>query len=158
MTWDAAQAAVADFAGLPHRLQVVADSGGVRWVNDSIATIPEAAVAALRSFPAGRVVQIVGGSGKKALPVDQLCAALAMEAAHVLTIGETADGLAAAVNARRPGHARPCGDLAAAVAVARDVAQPGDVVLLSPGHPSYDQFVNFQHRGDLFTRLARGTG
>ncbi len=156
VTWDAAQAAVADFAGLPHRLQVVADAGGVRWVNDSIATIPEAAVAALRSFPAGRTLQIVGGSGKKALDTADLCAALAAEARLVLCVGETGDALAAAVNGRSAGRARACGDLATAVAVARAAARPGDVVLLSPGHPSYDQFVHFQDRGDLFTRLAGG--
>ena len=155
VTWDDAQAAVADFAGLPHRLEVVADVGGVRWVNDSIATIPEAAVAALRSFPAGRVIQIVGGSGKKALDVGPLCDALAAEAKAVLCVGETGDALAAEVDRRAPGRARPCGDLATAASAARCMATAGDVVLLSPGHPSYDQFVNFQQRGELFTRLAR---
>ena len=155
VTWEAAQAAVADFAGLPHRLEVVADVAGVRWVNDSIATIPEAAVAALRSFPAGHVVQIVGGSGKKGLSTEALCAALAADARAVLTVGDTGVALAADVNGRSPGRARSCGDLDAAVAAARDLARPGDVVLLSPGHPSYDQFVNFQRRGEAFTRLAR---
>jgi UDP-N-acetylmuramoylalanine--D-glutamate ligase len=155
VTWDAAQAAIADFAGLPHRLEVVADAGGVRWVNDSIATIPEAAVAALRSFPVGRVIQIVGGSGKKALATDGLCDALAAHAKRVLTIGETGPQLAADVNGRRPGAATACGDLAAAAAAARQLAVAGDVVLLSPGHPSYDQFVNFQERGELFRQLAR---
>ncbi len=156
VTWDAAQAAVADFAGLPHRLEVVADVAGVRWVNDSIATIPEAAVAALRSFPAGRTVQIVGGSGKKALDTADLCAALAADAHAVLCIGETGPALAAEVNRRSAGRAWPCGDLPTAIGAARQLARPGDVVLLSPGHPSYDQFVNFQERGETFTRLARG--
>ena len=158
VSWDAAQAAIGTFAGLPHRLAVVADAGGVRWVNDSIATIPEAAVAAVRSFPAGRVVAIVGGSGKKALDTADLCAALAADAKAVLCVGETAEMLAAGVNARAPGRARVCDDLTAAVAEARRTATVGDVVLLSPGHPSYDQFVNFQRRGELFTRLARATG
>ncbi len=156
VTWDAAQAAVGDFAGLPHRLEVVADAGGVRWVNDSIATIPEAAVAALRSFPAGRVVQIVGGSGKKALATADLCDALAADARAVLCVGDTGDALAADVNRRAVGRAVNCGDLATAVGRARSLARPGDVVLLSPGHPSYDQFVNFQERGEAFGRLARG--
>ena len=155
VTWDAAQAAVADFAGLPHRLEVVADVAGVRWVNDSIATIPEAAVAALRSFPGGRVIQVVGGSGKKALDLTALCDALAVGAKAVLCIGETGEAIAAEVNRRAPGRARACGDVATAVDTARQLAAAGDVVLLSPGHPSYDQFVNFQRRGELFTRLAR---
>ena len=153
--WDVAQAAIADFAGLPHRLAVVADRGGVRWVNDSIATIPEAAVAALRSFLQGTVVQIVGGSGKKHLDTADLCAALAADAKAVLTVGEVGRELADAVNARRPGHAQDCGDLVTAVSRSREIVGPGDVVLLSPGHPSYDQFVNFQARGELFTRLAQ---
>ncbi len=155
VTWDAAQQAIADFTGLPHRLEVVADTGGVRWVNDSIATIPDAAIAALRSFPRGRVVQIIGGSGKKALDVGPLCDALAAEAKGVLCVGETGEALAAAVNRRSPGRARSCGDLASAIAAARELATVGDVALLSPGHPSYDQFVNFQQRGETFTRLAR---
>jgi UDP-N-acetylmuramoylalanine--D-glutamate ligase len=157
VTWAAAQAAIADFAGLPHRLEVVADVAGVRWVNDSIATIPEAAVAALGSFPAGRVIQIVGGSGKKALDTAPLCAALAGEAKAVLCIGETGETLAAEVNRRAAGRARACGDLATAVAAARALAVAGDVVLLSPGHPSYDQFVNFQQRGEMYARLAQPT-
>jgi UDP-N-acetylmuramoylalanine--D-glutamate ligase len=157
VTWDAAQAAIADFGGLPHRLEVVADVDGVRWVNDSIATIPEAAVAALRSFPAGRVIQIVGGSGKKALDASPLCDALAADAKGVLCIGETGKALAAEVNRRRPGRAESVGDLTTAVRTARSMAATGDVVLMSPGHPSYDQFVNFQRRGEMFTALARGT-
>ena len=115
VSWDAAQAAIADFAGLPHRLQVVADVGGVRWVNDSIATIPDAAVAALRSFLAGRVIQIVGGSGKKALDTAAMCDALATDAKAVLTVGETGHALAADVNRRSSGKAFECGDLATAV-------------------------------------------
>src|SRR5271168_858938 len=69
VTWDQAQAALKDFPGLPHRLELVHESGGVRWYNDSIATIPGAAVAALESFPAGKVIQIIGGKDKH-LPVD----------------------------------------------------------------------------------------
>ena len=153
--WDVAQTAVADFAGLPHRLEVVADVGGVRWVNDSIATIPDAAVAAVRSFPPGRVIAIVGGSGKKHLDTVAMCDVLAAEARAVLTVGETGPVLAAEVNRRSPGRADACGDVWTAVAAARASAVAGDVVLLSPGFPSYDQFVNFQHRGEAFARLAR---
>ena len=154
--WDVAQRAIADFAGLPHRLAVVAERDGVRYVNDSIATIPEAAIAALRSFPPGTVVQIVGGSGKKALDTAPLCDALAADAKGVLTIGETGAALADEVNRRSPGRAVFCGDLATAVNGARSTAAAGDVVLLSPGHPSYDQFTHFQERGNLFTRLVAG--
>jgi UDP-N-acetylmuramoylalanine--D-glutamate ligase len=93
--WENAQSAVADFHGLDHRLQVVAQYDGVTFVNDSIATIPEAAIAALNAFPAGKVIQIVGGSDKKHLPVDELCAALTARAKAVLCIGETGERICA---------------------------------------------------------------
>src|SRR5690606_36876950 len=64
VTWDEAQAALRDFPGLPHRLQLVHERDGVRYYNDSIATIPQAAIAALGSFPPERVIQFVGGYDK----------------------------------------------------------------------------------------------
>jgi UDP-N-acetylmuramoylalanine--D-glutamate ligase len=146
-----AGAAVAGFQGLPHRLQVVAERGGVTFVNDSIATNPDAAMAALRSYPAGTVIQIVGGSGKKHLPFADFAAALAARAKLVLCIGETGPEVAAAVETAGGAKIAVCGDLANAVESATSAAVPGDVVLLSPGFPSYDQFVNYQGRGDEFT-------
>src|SRR6476661_3530902 len=76
VTWDEAQTALLAFPGLPHRLQLVHEENGVRYFNDSIATIPEAAVAALEAFPPKRVLQIVGGSKKKQLPFTAMCAEL----------------------------------------------------------------------------------
>ncbi len=134
-------------------MQVVAERDGVTFINDSIATIPEAAIAALNSFPTGKVIQIVGGSDKKHLPIDELCAALAVRAKAVLCIGETGWRICstlASLNHREDLGIRDCGDLASAVAVARSLAKTGDIVLLSPGHPSYDQFVNFEGRGAAF--------
>jgi UDP-N-acetylmuramoylalanine--D-glutamate ligase len=141
-----------DFAGLPHRLELVyEDERGVRWVNDSIATIPEAAAAACRAFPAGAVVQIVGGSDKglKATPMVE---ALRERCRAVLCTGDTGEAIAAELGDK----ARISDDLAKAVDTARQIAQPGDVVLLSPGYASYDQFANFEARGDTFRRLVRG--
>jgi len=129
-------------------LQLVHDHAGVRWYNDSIATIPDAAAAALQAFPPGKVIQIIGGKDKH-LPIESLCALLAARAKSVLCIGQTAEMLAAAIP-----RAQICGDLKSAVATARTLAQKGDVVLLSPGYPSYDQFVNFEERGNLFVKLA----
>lgn len=150
-----AQLGIAGFAGLPHRMQVVHESGGVTWVNDSIATIPEAAVAANKSFPAGRVIQIVGGSDKK-LDCGPMCRELAGACKAVLTIGEIGRRLASQLRSAGPsGKVWECGDLNNAVAAAKAIAEPGDVVLLSTGTASYDQFNNFEERGAAFEELAK---
>ncbi len=150
----AAQSAIADFRGLDHRLQVVAERNGVTFINDSIATIPEAAIAALNSFPPGKVIQVVGGSDKKHLPIDELCAALAQRAKAVLCIGETADRICATLTNGKL-IVDNCKTISAAVARAKALASAGDVVLLSPGHPSYDQFVNFEERGLVFRKQVQ---
>src|SRR5207248_2587240 len=133
--FDAAQQAVKHFTGLPHRLQLIHESNGVRWFNDSIATIPEAAIAALDSFPPRTVLQIVGGFDKE-LPFGAMSAALAERAKAVLCIGTTGPVIASLI-ADSPAHQSApvyqCGDLATAVGMANNLASAGDVVLLSPG-------------------------
>jgi UDP-N-acetylmuramoylalanine--D-glutamate ligase len=163
VNWDDAQDAIRDFCGLPHRLQLVHEHAGVRYINDSIATIPEAALAALESFPPKTVIQIVGGYDKH-LPLAPLCAAVVERAKAVLCIGQTGAALAQSINAHTaydsPRLASAalyeCGDLATAMKVARQIASPGDTILLSPGCASYDQFQNFEQRGEIFAQLARG--
>ena len=155
--WDDAQRAVADFRGLPHRLELVHERNGVRYFNDSIATIPEAAVAALTSFPPKSVIQVVGGYDKK-LELAAMCAALVEQAKAVLCIGQTGPAIAAVLEqSSKTGAAAcyNCGDLLTAMKIAREIAAPGDVVLLSTGCASYDQFHNFEDRGSAFARLAR---
>jgi UDP-N-acetylmuramoylalanine--D-glutamate ligase len=157
--WETAQHALADFSGLPHRLQLVHESAGVRYFNDSIATVPEAAIAALDSFPHKKVIQIVGGSDK-GLATTALCAALVERAKAVLCIGATGPHLAELMERTDSPTAAAvyrCGDLATAISMARRIAVEGDVVLLSPGFASYDQFTNFEKRGEEFARLAGGT-
>jgi UDP-N-acetylmuramoylalanine--D-glutamate ligase len=156
VTWDDAQSAIADFPGLSHRLQLVHESAGVRYFNDSIATIPEAAVVACEAFAPGTVIQIVGGSDKQ-LDMSPMCEALARRAKAVLGIGKLGPSLATATAAVPDCTARvmDCETLAAAVRQARELARPGDVVLLSTGCASYDQFVNFEQRGDEFARLVK---
>jgi UDP-N-acetylmuramoylalanine--D-glutamate ligase len=158
VAWDPAQAALRDFRGLPHRLQLVHESGaGVHYYNDSIATVPEAAVAALESFPPKRVIQIVGGYDK-GLPLTAMCNALVERAKAVLCIGATGKKIAEVMSqAAHHGGAAvyDCGDIETAMKMARTVATAGDVVLLSTGCASYDQFINFEARGDAFGRLAR---
>jgi UDP-N-acetylmuramoylalanine--D-glutamate ligase len=155
VTWDDAQRAVRDFRGLPHRLQLVHERDGVRYVNDSIATIPESAVLALDCFPRDHVIQIVGGADKH-LDMKLLTSALTDRAKAVLTIGKLGPELARQVRAAGGKEVHECGDLATALSRAKQIAIGGDVVLLSTGCASYDQFTNFEQRGDTFARLARG--
>jgi UDP-N-acetylmuramoylalanine--D-glutamate ligase len=152
-----AQTALADFHGLPHRLQLIHESNSVRWFNDSIATIPDAAIAALQSFPPRKVIQIVGGYDK-GLPITALCAALIDRAKAVLCIGTTGEKIAEHIEQSPRESTAPayrCHDLKTAANIARSIATPGDVILLSPGFASYDQFVNFEQRGEEFAQLAK---
>jgi UDP-N-acetylmuramoylalanine--D-glutamate ligase len=158
VTFEEAQRAVRDFPGLPHRLNLVHEAASVRWYDDSIATIPDAAVAALDAFPPRTVIQIVGGSDKK-LDFSPMADALAARAKAVLCIGTTGPRIAELIRAApatpKRAAVHECGDLESAVRTAKSLAAPGDVVLLSTGCASYDQFDNFEERGDRFARSAR---
>jgi UDP-N-acetylmuramoylalanine-D-glutamate ligase len=157
VTWGAAQEAVRDFPGLDHRLQLVHEENGVRYYNDSIATIPEAAIAALEAFPPKKVIQIVGGSDHQ-LRITEMCNALVERAKAVLCIGDTEEQLADLMSGNPHATAAAvyrCGDLPTAVRMARQIAMAGDVVLLSTGYKSYDQFANYEKRGEAFVRLTR---
>jgi UDP-N-acetylmuramoylalanine--D-glutamate ligase len=157
LTWDDAQRAIRTFTGLRHRLELVHEWHGIRFYNDSIATIPEAAVAALDSFPPHRVIQIVGGYDH-GLPITAMCNSLIERAKAVLCIGQTGDKIADAMSESSIQGAAAiyrCGDLPTAVSMSRKIATTGDIVLLSTGYKSYDQFVNFEKRGDAFAALVR---
>lgn len=153
---DAVAAGLATFVGPAHRLEHLATIAGVEWYNDSKATTPHAATAAIRSFD--RIVLIVGGADKG---VDLSSMAAEPErCAGVLAIGTTASALvelfvAAGVD---PARVRDVGTLDAAVALAAEWAANGDVVLLSPGCASLDQFDNFEVRGDVFRDLVAELG
>jgi UDP-N-acetylmuramoylalanine--D-glutamate ligase len=138
--------AIRDFPGVPHRLETVAERGGVRWVNDSQATIPDAAIAALRAFEAGMV--LVAGGKDKGLDYGHFADEVAARARACVLIGETADELERLVDGRVP--VRRAGSMAEAVDVAASLAQPGDVVLLAPAAASFDMFVDYAARGDAF--------
>jgi UDP-N-acetylmuramoylalanine--D-glutamate ligase len=156
ITREQAQHAIADFPGLPHRMQLVHEANGIRWINDSIATGPDAAIAALLSFDPRTVIQIVGGKDKS-LDMAPLAEALANRAKVTICIGQTGPQIAAMVRAAgaKPESIVQCPDLAGAADEARKIAQPGDVILLSPGYASFDQFNNFEQRGEAFARLAK---
>jgi UDP-N-acetylmuramoylalanine--D-glutamate ligase len=147
---DAIADALRSFEGVRHRLEPVAEADGVRYVNDSKATNVAAALRALEAYGNDRMLLIVGGQGKGE-SFEPLARAIGPNVRAVYAIGETAEELAAAIGSR----AELAGDLATAVARARRAARPGDVVLLSPACASYDQFENFEHRGEEFRRLAQ---
>jgi UDP-N-acetylmuramoylalanine--D-glutamate ligase len=137
-----------EFKGVPHRLEVVGEKRGVRYVNDSKATNVAAALRALSAYDDEPVRLIVGGSSKGE-DFAPLAASLGPNVGAVYVIGETADELARAI----PDTIR-AGDLATAVERATAAAQPGEVVLLSPACASYDQFRDFEERGEEFKRLV----
>ncbi len=138
--------ATAAFEGVPHRLELIGERDGVRWVNDSQATIPVAAMAALEAFDAP-IVLIAGGKDK-GLEYGDFADAVAARARAAILIGETADELAALIDGRVP--VERARDMAAAVATASALAQPGDVVLLAPAAASFDMFTDYAERGDAF--------
>jgi UDP-N-acetylmuramoylalanine--D-glutamate ligase len=137
-----------DFKGVPHRLELVAERRGVGYVNDSKATNVAAALRALAAYKDKPVRLILGGS-RKGEDFGPLAAALGPNVRAVYLIGETAEELARAM----PDTIR-AGDLATAVERAAAAAQPGEIVLLSPACASYDQFSDFEERGEEFKRLV----
>jgi UDP-N-acetylmuramoylalanine--D-glutamate ligase len=140
------------FSGVPHRLETVAVSGGLRWVNDSQATIPMATIAALEAYPAGSVVLIAGGKDK-GLDYGELVDRIVARCRGLVLIGETADQLEALVAGRVVLHR--AGSMPEAVAAASGMARPGDVVLLSPAAASFDMFTDYAARGDAFREAAQ---
>jgi UDP-N-acetylmuramoylalanine--D-glutamate ligase len=145
--------ALTRFAGLPHRTELVAEAGGIRWIDDSKGTNVDAAAKSLEGFPDGSVILILGGRDKHG-DFATLAPLVAKRARAVLTIGEAAETIETAL--RSAGV--PCersGAMPAAVARAATLARPGDTVLLSPACASFDQYRNFEERGDHFAALAR---
>ena len=145
--------ALREFAPLPHRLEPVAGAAGVEFVNDSKATNPDATIQALTAFPAG-VHLILGGSLKGADFAGLARAVAAGPVARVYLIGQAAESLAAALDAAGVASERS-GTLEAAVQAAAANARPGETVLLSPACASFDQFRDYEDRGEAFRRLAQ---
>jgi len=137
------------FRGLPHRVALVGEAGGVRYYDDSKATTPHAAVAGVAGFDS--VVMICGGRDK-GLDLRDLTEA-ASRVRAVVAIGEAADAVAAAFEGLRP--VRRAGSMDEAVRLASQLAVPGDAVVLSPGCASFDWYRSYGERGDDFARAAR---
>jgi UDP-N-acetylmuramoylalanine--D-glutamate ligase len=149
---DAIAEALRTFEGVPHRIELVRELRGVRYVNDSKGTNVAAALRALASFPDARLHVILGGLGKNE-PYEPLAAAFkAGDAGYV--IGASGEEIARALDAAGVPVTR-AGTLAAALAASAAAARGSDVVLLSPACASFDQFRDFEARGDAFRALVQ---
>jgi UDP-N-acetylmuramoyl-L-alanine---L-glutamate ligase len=150
--------ALGDFQALAHRLQTVVERNGVTWVDDSISTTPESALAALASFPEQAIVLIGGGQDREQ---DYSALARALAEREAIVIGVPSTGPRLIEEARRAGvpasRALAAADMAQAVALARAEAGAGAVVLLSPAAPSYDHYRDFEQRGERFSALANSS-
>ncbi len=143
---------------LPHRLQTVhTGAGGTEWIDDSISTTPESTIAALGAFPDRPLVLIAGGSDR-----DQdyggLGATLAARTTptHLILLPDTGPPIGAAAASHGFGQDRmsTAGDMREATQLAKELVEPGGVVLLSPAAPSFNQYANFEERGNDFAALA----
>lgn len=148
---EALQRGLDTYPGLPHRLEPVRVLGGVEYINDSKATNVDSVEKSLGAFEQG-VILILGGRGKGA-PYAPLRALLQDRVKLILTIGEEAEKIRDELGDAAP--VADCGTLADAVDLAHEKARSGDTVLLSPACASYDQFKNFEDRGEQFKRLVR---
>ncbi len=139
------------FQPLPNRMELVAEARGVRWVNDSKATTLTALGAAVRMC--GGPVRLIAGGLLKEKDLTSVKEVLAQRAAGVYLIGKASEEMAAAWSGIVPCYA--CETLAMAVQKAGREAQPGETILLSPGCASFDQFKDFEDRGERFRQLVR---
>ena len=148
-----------EFGGVEHRIELVRTYRGVRYYNDSIASSPSRTIAGLRSFHE-KVILIAGGYDKH-IPFDVLGPEIVEHVKLLVLCGATADKIRAAVE-NAPGYQpgkpeiRDVTSFTAAVEAARDRAQPGDVVTLSPACAAFDQFKNFAERGKFFKSIVNG--
>jgi UDP-N-acetylmuramoylalanine--D-glutamate ligase len=151
------RSAVLDFSGVPHRLEEVARIHDVLWINDSIATAPERALAALRSFD--EPIILLAGGRDKHLPWDEWAQEVMRRARIVIAFGEAIPIIQQALH-QPAANARlqkvlTAEDLPAAVALAAKTARAGEIVLLSPGGTSFDAYPDFAARGQHFRELVR---
>ena len=150
--WPAWPRPLATFTGPRHRIELVGHADGVDWYDDSKATTPHAATTAIRGFE--RVVLVAGGRNKglDLAPLGDVAGHLRA----VVAIGEAAPEVAKAFDGSRPTvPVEEASTMSEAVDTARRLAQPGDVVLLSPACASFDWYSSYGERGDHFARLVR---
>ncbi len=148
--------AIKGFKGVEHRLEFVRRWKGVDWYNDSIATAPERAMAAIRSFSEPLI--LLAGGRDKDLPWEEFARLVHQRVKHIVLFGEAAQKIARAlstVDVPSSLETTLCASLAEAVQMAAQVSEPGDVVLLAPGGTSFDEFRDFEDRGEAFKRWVK---
>lgn len=153
-----ASRALTDFSGLAHRLEFVREYKGVRYYNDSKATSPDAAITSLRAFNAP-VILLVGGSDKGS-SFTEFGKFVVERAKAVVCTGQTREKICAEIDRAMPSAVRPqvtkVADFETGVHSAQALSEPGDVVLLSPACASFDNFKNYEERGDRFRKIVLG--
>jgi UDP-N-acetylmuramoylalanine--D-glutamate ligase len=150
--------AILSFTGVVHRLEWVNFWRGADWYNDSIATAPERVMAAIHSFESpediNRPIVLLAGGRDKNLPWDELAELIHTRVDHLILFGEAAEKVAGVVNreksSTRPYTVENYKGLEGAVNAAARIVEPGDIVLLSPGGTSFDEFRDFEERGEAF--------
>ena len=145
------------FSGVPHRMERIRELNGITFINDSIASSPTRTIAGLHALPKPPVI-ILGGHDKH-IPFDTLGDEVCLHAKAAVVVGETAQRIAAAIRASKcydPGKLPlvEAPDFRAAVETAYGLAQPGDIVTLSPSCSSFDFFKNFEERGNTFRAIV----
>lgn len=142
------------FKGVPHRLEFVAEISGVRYINDSKGTNPDASIKALEAYESP-IVLIAGGKNKGS-DFGEFARKVKEKARVLVVLGQSAQLIAEAVRANGFENIQAAVDFEEAVNLAHKAARPGDIVLLSPACASWDMFKSFEERGDLFKRLVHG--
>lgn len=150
-----------DFTGLDHRLQLAADINGVKYYNDSISTVPETAIAAIRSFT--EPIHLILGGSEKGLDYSELVNVI-FETDNITSItllGEVGEKLKTLIAVKKAASEWPVSvskvykDFSSAIEYIKSIVKEGDVVLLSPASASFDMFKNYAERGNEFVRLVK---
>ena len=149
----AMESGVKKFSGIAHRLEFIRSWGGGDWYNDSIATAPERAIAAINAFSEPLI--LLAGGRDKDLPWDNFASLVCERVKHLILFGEAAGVISAALNRYKQGSTiivTYCSGLEEAVKAAATKVTKGDVVLLSPGGTSFDEFIDFEARGEAYKK------
>jgi UDP-N-acetylmuramoylalanine--D-glutamate ligase len=149
------QPGIESFEGIPHRLEFIRSWGGADWYNDSIATTPKRAMAAIHSFDMPLV--LLAGGRDKNLPWMEFGEMICQRVDHLILFGEASHKILQEMDlsVTEKITVTQCVGLYDAVQEAARIVQPGEVVLLSPGGTSFDEFENYEQRGEYFAQLVK---
>ncbi|MCP5096034.1 MAG: UDP-N-acetylmuramoyl-L-alanine--D-glutamate ligase, partial [Chloroflexi bacterium] len=146
--------AIRTFKGVEHRLELVRTRNGVQWINDSIATAPERALAAVHAF--NEPLILLAGGRDKEMEWDMWAEQVSQHCKQVILFGELAELLEQKLVAQNASNFSRVNSMEDAVELGMETAVSGNVVLLSPGGTSFDAFVDFAKRGEIFRELVNG--